>query len=217
MTGNVRFISNPLTIIAIFAALAEVNATVSIGLVNSGLQQIFIWFVIAFPILLVLLFFITLNFNTKVIYAPSDYKADESFQKMFLREAVPDKEINFDKDIISRTIKELRLNQPVNNSLNTSKDVIFLFNVRYNIEKELRRITSNFLDEDQRRNKTPLMMLSLLTERRYISPEQLRVIRNLYSIATPVIHGDENRLTLAEINFAKSIAPGIVEELRKIN
>lgn len=79
MTEKIKRINNPLTIIAIFAALAEVNATVAIGLIEPELQNIFIWFVMGFPSLLVILFFCTLNFNTKVMYSPSDYKDDKTF------------------------------------------------------------------------------------------------------------------------------------------
>jgi hypothetical protein len=79
MTENIKKINNPLTIIAIFAALAEVNATISLGLIPENLQAIFIWFVLAFPTLLVICFFITLNFNTRVMYAPSDYKDEKNF------------------------------------------------------------------------------------------------------------------------------------------
>ena len=59
-------------------------------------------------------------------------------------------------------------------------------------------------------------MLSRLVENEIISPNQHKVIRNLYSIASPAIHGDEDKLTLAEVNFARNIAPGIIEELKKI-
>lgn len=79
MTEKIKRINNPLTVIAIFAALAEVNATIAIGLIDPSLHYIFIWFVIGFPSILVILFFITLNFNTKVMYSPSDYKDDKSF------------------------------------------------------------------------------------------------------------------------------------------
>lgn len=214
MTEKVKFISNPLTIIAIFAALAEINATVSIGLVDKELQGIFIWFVILFPTLLIILFFVTLNFNTKVIYAPSDYKTDESFQKMFNSEYKPDKEINFDKDIIKKTIQELGITQTSVDTFELSENVKFLFGMRYNIEKEIRRISNQFLDDDRPRPIIP--MLSRLVETNIISPNQHKVIRNLYSIASPAIHGDEDKLTIAEVNFAKNIAPGIIEELKKI-
>ena len=81
MIENIKKVSNPLTIIAIFAALAEINSTVALGLVNNEMQEIFIWFIIGFPTLLILLFFVTLNFNPKVIYAPSDFKDEENFLK----------------------------------------------------------------------------------------------------------------------------------------
>jgi hypothetical protein len=79
MVEQIKKINNPLTIIAIFAALAEINATVSIGLIDKSLHYIFIWFLIGFPLILVFIFFVTLNFNTRVMYSPSDYKDDKSF------------------------------------------------------------------------------------------------------------------------------------------
>lgn len=81
MVENIKKVSNPLTIIAIFAALAEVNGTVAIGLVSSNLQPTFIWFIILFPTLLIIFFFLTLNFNPKVIYAPSDFQDETNFVK----------------------------------------------------------------------------------------------------------------------------------------
>jgi hypothetical protein len=81
MIEKIKKVSNPLTIIAIFAALAEINGTVAIGLVRADLQHIFIWFIILFPTLLIVLFFLTLNFNPKVIYAPSDFQNEENFLK----------------------------------------------------------------------------------------------------------------------------------------
>lgn len=79
MTEQIKRINNPLTIIAIFAALAEVNATIAISLIDKSLHYIFIWFIIGFPTLLVILFFVTLNYNTGVMYSPSDYREDKTF------------------------------------------------------------------------------------------------------------------------------------------
>ncbi len=75
-------ISNPLTMIGIFAGIAEVAGTVVLPLVSGDLQRIFIWYVIGLPILLVVLFFITLNFNTSALYAPGDFKDEEHFMKL---------------------------------------------------------------------------------------------------------------------------------------
>lgn len=39
------------------------------------------WFVMLFPTLLVVLFFLTLNFNHTVLYAPGDYSNERYFQE----------------------------------------------------------------------------------------------------------------------------------------
>jgi DNA-binding CsgD family transcriptional regulator len=72
-------VSNPLTIIAIFSALAEGFA--SYALIKSPLeiQYIFVYFVMAFPTLIVLLFFGVLIFNNKALYAPSDFANQEHY------------------------------------------------------------------------------------------------------------------------------------------
>jgi hypothetical protein len=75
------FIRNPLTVIGIFAAIAEVSGTVVLPLIAEANQLLFTWFLMGFPVMLVLLFFATLNFNHKVLYAPSDFKGEENFFK----------------------------------------------------------------------------------------------------------------------------------------
>ena len=75
-------ISNPLTIIAIFAVITEVAGTVVLPFVTDSLQSVFIWYVMGFPVVLVLLFFITLNFNNKALYAPSDFDNEQNFMDL---------------------------------------------------------------------------------------------------------------------------------------
>lgn len=79
MPTRSRHVSNPLTLIAIFAGLAEVAGTAVLPVVPAAIQTILVWYVIGFPILLVLLFFLTLNFNNRVLYAPSDYQDEGLF------------------------------------------------------------------------------------------------------------------------------------------
>lgn len=73
-------VSNPLTIVAIFAGLAEAFATIALIYVPHDIQLIFVYFVMVFPTLIVLIFFAVLIFKHTVLYAPGDF-ADES---MFL-------------------------------------------------------------------------------------------------------------------------------------
>ena len=79
MLEKIKHVANPLTVISIFAAIVEVGATVALPFLSPASQQVFIWFLIGFPSVLVLLFFLTLNFNHRVLYAPSDYREDSSF------------------------------------------------------------------------------------------------------------------------------------------
>jgi len=74
-------VSNPLTIIAVFSGLAEGLATVSLINLPIELQEKFIYFVMAFPTLLVLLFFWVLVFRTRALYAPSDFDNEENYLK----------------------------------------------------------------------------------------------------------------------------------------
>ncbi|MFW8696045.1 hypothetical protein, partial [Mesorhizobium japonicum] len=46
-------------------------------------REVYIWFLISFPFYLLLLFFLTLNFNYRSLYAPSDFDKDDSFLKSF--------------------------------------------------------------------------------------------------------------------------------------
>jgi len=61
---------NPISIIALFAALCEASATTVLPYLDNDNRQIYIWFLIVFPSALVVMFFLTLNFNSTVLYGP---------------------------------------------------------------------------------------------------------------------------------------------------
>ena len=83
MVEKIGTIKNPLTIIAIFAAIAEISGTIVLPFIAESNQGTYVWFLMIFPLLLVVLFFLTLNFNHRVLYAPSDYKDEKNFLKSF--------------------------------------------------------------------------------------------------------------------------------------
>lgn len=83
LVEKIGHIKNPLTVIAIFAAIAEISGTTVLPFIESENQGIYIWFLMLFPVLLVTIFFLTLNFNHRVLYAPSDYKNEDNFLKSF--------------------------------------------------------------------------------------------------------------------------------------
>jgi len=79
MDSKITTIKNPLTVIAIFAGTAEISGTAVLPFLGLENQQIYLWFLMSFPFTLIALFFITLNWNHKVLYAPSDFKDEDNF------------------------------------------------------------------------------------------------------------------------------------------
>lgn len=61
---------SPLTIIAIFAGIIEASALASLPFLGADSQSLYTWFLVGFPPFLTLLFFLTLNFNSKSLYYP---------------------------------------------------------------------------------------------------------------------------------------------------
>lgn len=167
MTENIKRINNPLTIIAIFAALAEVSATVAIGLIDKDLHYIFIWFVIGFPSLLVILFFVTLNFNTKVMYSPSDYKDDKSFMDSIFGNAYGGKK-NDDSIIDAEKLEEKIIEkiQPKLNELESKDNLADIKREIGLIKKELKEATDKSIKE--------------IAGSAILSPEVKNALLNLY-------------------------------------
>lgn len=99
MVEKIGPIKNPLTIIAIFAAIAEISGTIVLPFIAAANQAIYVWFLIVFPILLIVLFFLTLNFNHKVLYAPSDYQNEDNFLRSLPRASLAEKVLKIEAEI----------------------------------------------------------------------------------------------------------------------
>ena len=81
MFEKISKVTNPLTVIAAFSTLTEVMGIYVFPKVPDTQLDKFVLFLIIFPIVLVVSFFLTLNFNHTVLYAPSDYRSDRGFQE----------------------------------------------------------------------------------------------------------------------------------------
>lgn len=79
MSEKAMHVRNPLTVIAIFAGIAELSGTVTLSHIDDAHKYLFVWFIIGFPCFLAFLFFLTLNFNHRVLYAPTDFSNDNNF------------------------------------------------------------------------------------------------------------------------------------------
>ena len=81
MIDKPKGISNPLTIIGVFATITEAGGTVVLPFLTPANQNLYMWFLMVFPSLLLLLFFAILYWKHTALYSPSDYKSDNSFVK----------------------------------------------------------------------------------------------------------------------------------------
>lgn len=101
MIEKVGTIKNPLTIIAIFAGIAEISGTAILPFISDENQSTYIWFLMIFPLLLISLFFLTLNFNHRVLYAPSDYKDEDNFVKSLQKASFIEKARKLEEELAS--------------------------------------------------------------------------------------------------------------------
>lgn len=95
-------VSNPLTIIAIFAGVAEAFATGALVALPEQLQDEFIIFVMAFPSAIVAIFFLILWNRPVVLYAPSDYEDQDHFLEANKLKEVIQKEAQKTLDNLSK-------------------------------------------------------------------------------------------------------------------
>lgn len=121
-------VKNPLTIIAIFAAIVEVSSIYVLPSISSNLQGVYIWFLMLFPTLLVISFFVVLWFKHYVLYAPSDYKDDKSFTRFFDKDFEENKILDITKSVVdsvtnavTNAVKENVRN--TENNQTTAKDI----------------------------------------------------------------------------------------------
>lgn len=115
-------VSTPLTIVAIFAGLAEVAGASVLPLIDSKLQSVFIWYVMLFPLILLVSFFLTWNFNSKVLYPPSEFKDEKNYLNLLGIE-VQEEIINLQsKNLDNLQQQLLEVKNFINKKSTTNKD-----------------------------------------------------------------------------------------------
>ncbi len=81
---GVTLARNPLGIISLFVFFIEAIATISLRIaVDTDYIGHIVWFIILFPTLIVLLFFITLWLKRESLYSPMEFREDRSFLELF--------------------------------------------------------------------------------------------------------------------------------------
>lgn len=81
LSAGAAVVRNPLSVIALFVLLVEAIATVTLIQVQDEMQIALplVWFIVLFPTMIALLFFSTLWWRHQFLYAPTEYRSDESF------------------------------------------------------------------------------------------------------------------------------------------
>lgn len=99
--------------------------------------------------------------------------------------------------------------------LSVSEVENYLFGVRLNIERELRRIYSNRFPEDTRGRYTSVIAISrIMANAEVIDPELGNAIREVYRACSPAVHGEET--SEAQVSFVREVASELVAALRAI-
>jgi len=93
-------------------------------------------------------------------------------------------------------------------------DIEFLFRARLGIEKELRKI-QRFVSQSEARRPEPIFrIVDTLIRGELISQEIGHAIREVYSVCSPAIHGED--VTPAQVEFVKNTAPELISALKSL-
>jgi tetratricopeptide (TPR) repeat protein len=106
-----RLSRNPLGIIALFIVMIYTMATLLVGLskLDPGLQKIFVWFLVTFPVLVLIAFYILVTKHSGKLYAPQDFSDEANFLRI-LEAAEFEKSprfISFIRELSNNAEKEL--------------------------------------------------------------------------------------------------------------
>jgi hypothetical protein len=100
--------------------------------------------------------------------------------------------------------------------LAVDEDAQFLFSARYALEKEIRRIWKERIgaDNEQRRQISIYPLVQDMVESALIDFQFGHLIREVYSVCSPAIHGEE--ISKAKLNFVKDAVPELLSVLRSL-
>jgi hypothetical protein len=99
MIEKVGHIKNPLTVISVFAGIAEISGTIVLPFIAPQNQSTYIWFLMLFPPFLVGIFFATLNWNHKTLYAPSDYQNEDNFVNPIGKSTIQERVVKLEEEV----------------------------------------------------------------------------------------------------------------------
>jgi len=94
-------------------------------------------------------------------------------------------------------------------------DVTFLFNVRYGIERELRRVWNEFDHVEESGGPTSVLRIASTLSREGLLDDRLaHVVQQVYRVASPAVHGEP--VSEAQVSFVRDVAPELISALKAI-
>lgn len=136
---------NPIGIIALFIVLIYGFAALTLGL-NSQLQSVerlpLVWFLVVFPVAVLALFGWLVSCHHEKLYAPADFRSDESFYRPRETSERRIAEVRADQAILKARVRETILEQSGGNG----EALLTLENVADKVEADIERATSITVD-----------------------------------------------------------------------
>ncbi len=148
MQTKISTIKNPLTVIAIFAGTAEISGTAVLPLLEAGSQATYIWFLMLFPFALITLFFITLNWNHRVLYAPSDFQDEDNFVNILKKQSYTETLESIEEDIDATNRIEDTLEDKSTHETSTNK-----VKSKLSITNKTERLERDKINQDVKRQQ----------------------------------------------------------------
>lgn len=119
------------------------------------------------------------------------------------------------RELLSDVLRDFGIEQvrPVAELQPAPDNVTFLFNVRYQIERELRRIWSDFDQVEESGRPAPVFRIASTLAREGLLDDRLaRAVQEVYRVASPAVHGEP--VSDAQVAFVRDVAPELVSALR---
>lgn len=120
------------------------------------------------------------------------------------------------REVISEALGETQFGRPrvQHAELDVPSDAEYLFQVRYSLEKELRRVYKRRVSDPKERYTSVIAMARMLVHTEELTPQLAGAIKEVYSACSAAIHGED--VTESQVAFVRDLAPELVSILRGI-
>lgn len=201
---------NPLGIIALFLFLTYAFASLIVGCSDklSMYERIpLIWFLVLFPLVVLVIFYLLVSRHHTKLYAPSDYRDDSSFletsEKIQILKEVSEKTENEEIKTVNNTISS---NNIYEDYLNKQNPQMAFMQMWIEIEKTLRSIASKHNLKDSFYDKIPISkLIYMLLKKQVLDYNTFNLIRDVIPIRNRIAHGEDANFSLDMLELGAKI------------